>query len=229
MLTGRNLVETLHARALDATKLIDRPSLRSRLSESQVVHLPDDFETRVRVQCQARLMKQSIGSRSPRLTRGVETNASLAHPDEQAADPCGEGDGCMGGTGARLQHQASKTTDRDVRANAISIHDDEGAVQDIEPPFLDEQDGCTILDRNGARRSNPRRSGHGGQNLPVAGQGPTPLFVLLPGTHWLERSAENLPPTPAGTLPTTRKGAPRRSVVTRPLPRPRANRGGTSP
>ena len=83
-------------------------------------------------------MKQAIGSCSPRLTRRIETDPSLTHPDQKAADPRCECNRRMGDTGARLQHQASESSNGDVRPHAVPVHDDEGAVQDIEPPLLDE-------------------------------------------------------------------------------------------
>ena len=91
MLSGQHLVQTLDTRTFDSAQLLDGPSLRRRLAETHVVHLAYDFEPGVGIECKARLMKQSIGPRSPWLTGRVEANTGLADPDQQTNPPARRG------------------------------------------------------------------------------------------------------------------------------------------
>ena len=83
-------------------------------------------------------MQQTVGPRPAGLSGGIEPHARFADPDKQAADPRSQGYSRVGHAGARLQHEAGQTTNRDVRANTVPVHNDERAVENIELAALDE-------------------------------------------------------------------------------------------
>ena len=160
VLPSQYLVKTLDARTLYPAKLIDGSALWSRLAETHIVHLAYDPETGSRIKRKARLMKQTVGASATRLPRGVQPDSSLPHPHQKTAHPRGKVDGRMRDTGARLQHQTRESPYRNVGTHSVAINYDEGAVEDIQPPFFNEENRCSILDRNGARRSDTRSYGH---------------------------------------------------------------------
>ena len=96
---------------------------------------------------------------------GVEHEACQGQPVSGPVparnSPCG---GARHRT-ARPRFRGACAAYRNVRAHAGSIDDDECAIQDVESPFLDEQDRRAILDRDGVGRRYPRCRGHCGQDL----------------------------------------------------------------
>ena len=94
------------------------------------------------VEGQLRLVEQPVGARAAGLTRGIEPHAGLADPDQQGADPGGQSDRGMGDARARLQHQAGQAADGDVRAHAVHVDHDEGAVEDVDWPFSRRRSRC---------------------------------------------------------------------------------------
>ena len=157
VLSGEDLVKTFHACPLDNRRSWSTDRRRGGgLTETHVVHLANDLEARIRVERKPRLMKKTVRPRSPRLASGVEPNASLANPDEEASNSCGERYSRMGDASARLQHQTRDPSHRNVRAHTVSVDHDERTVQDIELSLLDEQNGGAIFDRDGVGRSDPR-------------------------------------------------------------------------
>ena len=149
VLPCQHLVETLHARSLDPAQLINGSAPRSGLTETQVVHLANNLETRIRIKRKSRLMKETVCPCSTRLTSGVEPDAGLANPDQKTPDTCGQRHGRVGDPSAGLQHQTRESSHGNMGTHAVSVHHDEGAVQDIEASLLEEQDRRAILDGYG--------------------------------------------------------------------------------
>ena len=71
VLAGQHLVEALHPCSLDPTKLVDRAPPGSGLSEPHVVHFPDNLETRIRIECKPRLVKEPVRTGTSGLASGV--------------------------------------------------------------------------------------------------------------------------------------------------------------
>ena len=117
-------------------------------------------------------MKKAVCPSSTRLACRIEANAGLANPDQKTTDPCGERDGRVGDAGTGLQHQTRDASHRDVRAHSVPVYHNERAVEDVKPPFLNEQDGCAILDRNGVGWRYPRRRSHDDQEIRETGKPP---------------------------------------------------------
>ena len=193
MLSSQHLVETLDTRPFDPAELVDGTTLGSGLAESHIVHLTNYFETDIRIERKPRLMKKSVRPSAPRLARGVEADAGLANPHQKTTNSRRERNGRMGDTGARLQHQTRESSYRDMRAHAISVDHDEGAVQDIETSLLDKQDGGAILDRNGVGRHDSRRRRHGDQNLRVSAQRLRPRAAGLPNERFIQKTRTSAP------------------------------------
>ena len=82
----------------------------------------------------------------------VEPHAGFTHPHQKAADRRGLGGRGMGYAGPRLQHQASDTADRNVRAHAIFVHYHERAIQHIDLTILDKEHGDAFFHGDGLER-----------------------------------------------------------------------------
>ena len=115
------------------------------------VHFAHDLEAQFIIQGQFGLVEQAIGTRAAGLARRVEAHAGLADPDQQGADPGGQGTGGMGDTGARFEHETGDAAHGDVGTHAVLVHHDEGAVEHVEFAALDVEDGEALLDGDGAR------------------------------------------------------------------------------
>lgn len=116
-----------------------------------------------------------------------------------------------------------------MRAHPGPIDDDEGSVQNIEPPLFDEQDGGAILDRDGARRRNSGYGGHGRQILRVVRQVPPPALALSTGNGAREPPSEGLPRLLVNALSPKRREANTRSELIRQALRFQRDRGERSP
>ena len=112
-------------------------------------------------------MKQSVSASSSRLASGIQADARFTDPNQKAANSRGEDNGRVGNPCTRFQHQACQSTHRDVRANTGLIDDDKGAVENVDLPPFDEQDGGAVFDWDRAGRRKAGHRGHGGQELPV--------------------------------------------------------------
>ncbi len=110
-------------------------------------------------------MKEPVGTGASRLAGRIEADPRLANPDQKAADPSRERNPRMRDASARLEHQTGNPAHGNMRSHSGSVDHDERAVQNIEPSFLDEQDGGAILDRDGAGWRDSWRRGHAGQDL----------------------------------------------------------------
>ena len=87
VLAGEKFVHLPHAHPFDAAKLLHTAAFGRLLLEAQRIHLAYDFQSRRVIQGQLRLIEKPVGPRPSRLARGVEPDARLAHPDEEAPDP----------------------------------------------------------------------------------------------------------------------------------------------
>ena len=95
-------------------------------------HLADDPEARIRIEREPRLVKETVRPCAARLAGGVEPDAGLANPDQKTPDARGQRHRRVGDPSAGLQHQTRESAHRNVGTHAVSVHDDEGAVQDVE-------------------------------------------------------------------------------------------------
>ena len=101
-------------------------------------------------------VKETVRLCSTRLTGRVEPDTGLTNPDQKTPDTCGQRHGRVGDPSAGLQHQTRESTRGNMGTHAVSVHHDEGAVQDIEPPILEKQDRRAILDGYGVGRRDSR-------------------------------------------------------------------------
>src|ERR1700730_6887612 len=69
-------VKTFDPRTFDAAQLLDRAAFGSRLSKTHRIHLAHDFEPRVIIECETRLMQQAIGTSTAWLTSRIDPHAS---------------------------------------------------------------------------------------------------------------------------------------------------------
>ncbi len=172
VLPGQYFIESLDPGAFDTTKLIDGTSLGGGLPEAHAVHFANDLEAGVGIEGESRLVEQAVGSGTTGLTSRVEAHSSLANPHQKTTYARCECDSRMRYPCTGLEHEASDAPNRDMRAHPIAIDYDEGSIENIEPPFLDKQNGGAILDGDRTGRCDSRRGGHGGRAL-RAGHGVT--------------------------------------------------------
>ena len=104
MLPSQHFVGSPYAGAFNAPKLFHRAPLWCRLAETHVVHLTDNFQASIRIKGELGLKQQAIGPGAARLSSGVKPHTRLADPDEEAANPCCQGNGGVGHPGSGLKH-----------------------------------------------------------------------------------------------------------------------------
>ena len=110
--------------------------MRRVLAEAPTEHLAHNRESGVRVEGHTGLPQELVSTCSARLTGRIQSDAGLADPDQERSCTRRQRDSGMTDSRARLQHDAGKAADRDVRANPRDVHQDEGAIKNVQSPFL---------------------------------------------------------------------------------------------
>src|ERR1700730_14608091 len=149
-------VKTCDPSTFDAPQLLDRAAFGSRLSKAHRIHLAHDFEPRVIIECETRLIEQAIGTSTAWLTGRVQPHACFANPDEKRASASSKDNGRMTNPRARLKHETGEPTDRNMGPYTVLVHDDEGTVENVELALFDEKNRRAFLHRDRAWRRATR-------------------------------------------------------------------------
>jgi hypothetical protein len=91
------------------------------------------------------------------LPRGVEADDRLADPCDQRSRAT-QGDHRVADASAGLWHEAGDVADRNVRAHAAFVNDNQGAVEQVECRFSTSNIDEWSLGGMGARRREPGQS-----------------------------------------------------------------------
>jgi len=148
-LLRQQLVAAPHARAFDATQLLDAAPFGWLFTEAHGVHLAHHLQAQAVVQRQPGLVQQAVAARAAGLAGGIQPHAGFTHPHQQRAHARGQRGGAVADAGAGLQHDAGDAAHRDVRAHAGGVDHDEGTVEHVDLAALDEDDADAFLDGQG--------------------------------------------------------------------------------
>src|SRR5262249_8741163 len=116
-------------------------------------------EPQVVIKRKACLIEQTVGPGAARLPGRIKSDTSFSHPHDKRAGSRGEGDGRVADPRTWLKHQTSESPDRNVRAHSLLIHDDEGAIENVELALFHKHYGGALLYRCRTRRCQAGQAG----------------------------------------------------------------------
>lgn len=97
-------------------------------------------EARIRVECQAALPLEFVGTRAAWLPCGEEPDPGLPDPNQECARAGGKRDRGVAGARFRLQNDGAKPANRNDRSNAVGVNQNEGAVDNVQLAAVDKYD-----------------------------------------------------------------------------------------